>query len=305
MFLFLIMVLIFILFFLIFSTLFGSIYRSKYIINIRLNKLASETKYVENELNQPLFTRFIRPILDDITKTILKITPKEIINNYERKIITAGNPYNRTVKEWINLQVIILICVPAMTIMLCTFRKVGINVLILIILIECLLGLLLPNIILKTKITDRQKKITSSMPDVLDLLSVSVEAGLAFDGAIAKVIEKTKGPIADEFGNVLKEMKIGKNKKDALRDMAERVNIQDLTSFVGSVIQADQLGVSIGNVLKIQSKQMREKRRQRVQEKAMKAPIKMLIPMVLFIFPTIFSVLLGPAVIKVINVFAK
>lgn len=306
MFLFFIMVLVFILFFLIFNSLFKIIYKKKYVINIRLDKLnLSEAKSLENELNEPLFTRFIRPILNDITKTILKITPKEIISNYERAIITAGNPYNRTVKDWINLQVIILICVPIMTIFLFNYKKVGTSIIVLVILIEFLLGLILPNLILKSKIADRQKKIRNSLPDVLDLLSVSVEAGLAFDGAISKVIEKTKGPIADEFGKILQEMKIGKNKRDALRDMAERVNIQELTSFIGSIIQADQLGVSIGNVLRIQSKQMRQKRRQRAQEKAMKAPVKMLIPMVMFIFPTIFSVLLGPVVLQAIEMFTK
>ena len=265
----------------------------------------SEAKGQENELNEPFFTRFIRPILNDITKTILKITPKEIIINYERAIITAGNPYNRTVKDWINLQVIILICIPTVTLFLCNYKKVGTSITVLVILIEFLFGLVFPYLILKSKITDRQKKIRNALPDVLDLLSVSVEAGLAFDGAISKVIEKTKGPIADEFGKILQEMKIGKNKRDALRDMAERVNIQELTSFIGSIIQADQLGVSIGNVLRIQSKQMRQKRRQRAQEKAMKAPVKMLIPMVLFIFPTIFSVLLGPVVLQAIKMFTK
>lgn len=306
MFLLLIMILIFLVFFIIFSSLFGFIYKSKYIINIRLKKLKiSEARNIENELNQPLFIRFIQPIINDITKTILKITPKEIINNYEKIVVTAGSPYNRSVKDWINLQVIIMICVPAMTILLCNFKKVETKILILIIIAQCLTTLLLPRLILKRKINDRQKKIRNSMPDVLDLLSVSVEAGLAFDGAISKVIEKTKGPISDEFSKVLQEMRIGKNKRDALKDMIGRVNVPDLTSFVGAIIQADQLGVSIGNVLRIQSKQMREKRRQRAQEKAMKAPVKMLIPMVMFIFPTIFSVLLGPVVIKVIAMFTK
>jgi tight adherence protein C len=137
------------------------------------------------------------------------------------------------------------------------------------------------------------------------LLTVSVEAGLGFDAALLKVIDKMPGPLADEFKTVLQEVKVGKIKKDALRDMAERVGMQDLTTFLGSVIQAEQFGVSIGNVLRIQSEQMRQKRRQRAQEKAMKAPVKMLIPMVFFIFPTIFSVLLGPIVIKVISTLMK
>lgn len=151
----------------------------------------------------------------------------------------------------------------------------------------------------------RKKSITNALPDVLDLLTVSVEAGLAFDGAIAKVIDKMPGPIAEEFGSILQEMKLGKSKRDALKDMAKRVDVQDLTTFVGAIVQADQLGVSIGNVLRLQSQQMREKRRQRAKEKAMKAPVKMLIPMILFIFPTIFSVLIGPVAVKIIRTLAK
>jgi tight adherence protein C len=113
------------------------------------------------------------------------------------------------------------------------------------------------------------------------------------------------GNIADEFNRVLQEIKVGKQKKEALKEMSNRVGISDITTFVNSIIQAEQLGVSIGNVLRIQSDQMREKRRQRAQEKAMKAPIKMLLPMVFFIFPTIFTVLIGPVIIKMMNIFMK
>ena len=284
----------------------GVFYRNKKVISIRLDRIAKEdNKSLDYELNQPLFVRVIRPILDDISKVILKVTPKEFKSAFEKKVIKAGNPFNLLMKDWINIQVIVVVVMPFITAGICYYLGLDIRSIIFIGIIEVCLGLLFPNLLLNKKIAQRHKLISNSLPDVLDLLTVSVEAGLGFDGALAKVIDKMPGPIAYEFENVLQEMKVGKQKRDALKDMADRVGIHDLTTFVGSIIQADQLGVSIGNVLRIQSEQMREKRRQRAKEKAMKAPVKMLIPMVLFIFPTIFSVLIGPVVIRVIYTFTK
>ena len=285
---------------------FGAFFRKGQIISIRLEKIAKEeSKLLDSELNQPLFARVIRPVLDDISKVILKVTPKELILSYEKKVIMAGNPFNLSVKDWMNIQVAIIICFPFLTALIGFYLGMEARIIIFAALIEIGIGLMLPKLLLSKKTGERQREINNSLPDVLDLLTLSVEAGLGFDGALAKVIDKMPGSLADEFGNVLQEMKVGKQKRDALKDMADRVGIHDLSTFVGSVIQADQLGVSIGNVLRIQSEQMRQKRRQRAQEKAMKAPVKMLIPMVLFIFPTIFSVLIGPVIIKVIHVFMK
>jgi len=291
---------------LLFYTVFGALLRKRQIISIRLEKIAKDNaKYLDNELNQPLFVRVIRPILDDISKVILKVTPKEVISSYEKKVIVAGNPFNLTVKDWMNIQVAIILCLPFLTALLGYYKGMEVRIILFASLIEAGLGLIFPRLLLSKKTAERQREIKNTLPDTLDLLTVSVEAGLGFDGALAKVIDKMPGALANEFENVLQEMKVGKQKRDALKDMAERVGLHDLTTFVGSIIQADQLGVSIGNVLRIQSEQMRQKRKQRAQEKAMKAPIKMLIPMVLFIFPTIFSVLIGPVVIKVIHVFIK
>ncbi len=297
---------IFISSYLIFYAFVGVFYRNKKVVSIRLDRISKEDmKTLESELNQPLFVRVVRPILDDISRVILKITPKEFKAAFEKKVIKAGNPFNLSMKDWINMQVIIVVILPFITAGICYYLGLDIRSIFFIGITEICLGLLFPNLVLNKQIAQRQKKILNSLPDVLDLLTVSVEAGLGFDGALAKVIDKMPGPVADEFENVLQEMKVGKQKRDALKDMAERVGIHDLTTFVGSIIQADQLGVSIGNVLRLQSEQMREKRRQRAKEKAMKAPVKMLIPMVLFIFPTIFSVLIGPVIIKVIYTFTK
>lgn len=286
-----------------FYTVLGAIFHSRQAVQIRLESISKQSSQsAENELNQPLFVRFIRPLLDSVSRTILRVTPKELVSSFEKKVVMAGNPYNLSVRDWINIQVIAVVCFPLVTIMLGYYINMEVRTMLFLSFVEIGLGLLLPNLMLSRQIAGRQKKIINSLPDVIDLLTVSVEAGLGFDGALAKVVDKTAGPLSAEFENVLQEMKVGKQKKDALRDMAERINIQDFTTFVGSIIQADQFGVSIGNVLRIQSDQMRQKRKQRAQEKAMKAPVKILIPMVLFIFPTIFAVLMGPIVLKIMGV---
>ena len=162
----------------------------------------------------------------------------------------------------------------------------------------------LPDMQLERIIRQRHALLEKSFPDALDLLTVSVEAGLGFDGAVAKVAEKSEGPVAEEFKRLLQEMRMGKLRKDALRDFSLRCGVEDIMIFTSTVIQAEQLGLNISSTLKTQAEQMRRKRRQRAEEKAMKVPVKMLIPMVIFIFPTIFIVLLGPAIIQIIENFA-
>lgn len=165
------------------------------------------------------------------------------------------------------------------------------------------LGWFLPKFYLSKKGEARKQEIEKSLPDILDILTVCVEAGLGFDGALMKVVEKKKGVLSGEFFTALQEIKMGKPRIEALRDLAKRADVDDLSTFTGSVILADQLGISIGNILRTQSEQIRQKRRQRVEEMAMKAPVKMLIPMVFFIFPAIFVVLLGPAAIQISRTF--
>lgn len=166
-------------------------------------------------------------------------------------------------------------------------------------------GAMVPELSLSQQVTKRQLSIVRALPDVLDLLTVSVKAGLGFDSALLKVTEKMKGPLPQEMGQVLHEVKMGVTRRDALKSLAERTGVKELQSFVGTIIQADQLGVSISNVLQLQSEGLREHRRQVAEEKAMKAPVKMLFPLVLFIFPTLFIVLLGPAVLQIVKQFAN
>jgi tight adherence protein C len=161
------------------------------------------------------------------------------------------------------------------------------------------LGYFFPVLSLNGKIKKRQENILKALPDALDLLVICVEAGLGFDMAMGKVYEKWENELALAFGRVLREIQLGKLRREALRDMSTRMDVPDVNSFVAAIIQADQLGVSMAKILRIQSDLMRTKRRQRAQEKAHQAPIKMLIPMVFLIFPSIWIVLLGPAVLRV------
>jgi tight adherence protein C len=163
------------------------------------------------------------------------------------------------------------------------------------------LGFLFPEFWLGRKIRQRQTDMILQLPDALDLLTISVEAGLGFDAALAKVVEKMEGPLISEFRQALAEIRMGRLRRDALRDVAARCDVQPVTNFIGAIVQAEQLGVPIAKVLQIQSQQLRIERRQRAEEAAAKAPVKMLFPMVGCIFPTIFIVILGPAIVTVVR----
>ncbi|NLK86471.1 MAG: type II secretion system F family protein [Clostridiaceae bacterium] len=302
----LIIIMTFISCFMLLYALFMLINKDKRYIASRLDGIKkSRSTEDDSELDQPLLSRVVRPMLDYMGRAMMKITPGEMLSSLENKIIKAGNPGNLTVKEWVNIQALLITILPFLT--LIAFRNSGVpaGTVIMLILSEAAMGFVLPGFILGKMLTARQKIILNSLPDVIDLITVSVEAGLGFDGALMKVVDKKPGPLASEFDKVLQEIKVGRQKKDALRDMSQRIDIQDFTAFVGAIIQADQFGVGIANVLRIQSEQMRLRRKQRAQERAMKVPVKMLIPMVVFIFPTLFIVLLGPVVIKLIEQFAS
>jgi tight adherence protein C len=165
------------------------------------------------------------------------------------------------------------------------------------------LAFIAPDWFLTSRIRTRRETIRSELPDALDLLTVSVEAGLAFDGAVSKLTEHMSGPLIDEFSLMLSEIRVGEQRSVALRKMAERVDAMELSNFVRAVIQADQLGISLGRILRVQATDTRLKRQAAAEEKAMKAPIKMLFPTVIFIFPAMFIVVLGPAMLNIMKVF--
>jgi len=275
-------------------------------VKTRLQTIRNDMGPLTDEVYSRSFTdRVVKPALDGIGKFLMRLAPAEMVSNLEKKIIMAGRPYGLSAKNWFGIQAVATVALPLLVVFLMLQAKADIGKTILLAAAVCTMGVMIPNLILNGKIRDRQKSVLKTMPDVMDLLTVSVEAGLGFDAALSKVVDKMPGTLSEEFKVLLQEIKVGKSRKEAMYQMAERIGIPDFRSFINAVIQADQLGVSLGRVLRIQSDQIRNNRRQRIQEKAMKAPIKMLIPMVVFIFPVIFIVLLGPTVLTLMKMFSS
>jgi tight adherence protein C len=276
-------------------------------ISQRLQRIKDQTEQdmPEDELSRSFSDRVFKPLLENLGKTFMRLAPNEFVSNMERRIEMAGRPNDWGVKNWIGLMASLTIGMPVFILIIYIELRIDLKSIIMVTLAAALIGILFPNMTLSSKIKKRQTEVMKTLPDIMDLITVSVEAGLTFDAALSKVVEKMPGTLAKEFAVVIQEVKVGKSKKDALYQMADRIGVQDFRSFVGAVIQADQLGVSLGRVLRIQSDQIRQNRKQQIQQKAMKAPIKMLIPMVVFLFPTIFIVILGPVVINLIDLFTK
>lgn len=272
-------------------------------IQKRLKIFAAPAEKAGGLIEGTLTDRIIKPFIKNANGFINRVTPKNYFEQMEKRLKEAGSPMNVSAGGVIFAQ-IGLMAAAAVSILYvwAAFRPSILKILIVILLMTGMIYIF-PKLYLKQKIQQRQKEIEKSLPDVIDLLTVSIEAGLSFDGAMAKLVEKMSGVLVQEFAVVLKEMRVGVAKRDAFKSLVERVPVPNLITFVGAIMQADQLGVSVGNVLRIQSSLTRQKRRQKAQETAMKAPIKMLLPMVFFILPTIFIVLLGPVVIKIIEVF--
>ncbi len=249
------------------------------------------------------YQRVVKPVYLQAGRKLSVITPIRWKAHLQIQLRHAGTPFGLTVNEWIVWNVIILIICLGLAFLLMSgltgFAKVS------TLLSLAGLGVFLPHFYLRRLIDQRQLAIRKGLPDLLDLLTVSVEAGLGFDQAMGKVVEKTGGPLADEFRLTLQEVQMGKSRREALRDLGLRTGVEGVINFTNALIQADKLGVSLGNVLRVQSEDMRRKRRQEAEEKAMKAPIKLLFPLIFFIFPSLFIIILGPAAINIMNVFIK
>jgi tight adherence protein C len=257
----------------------------------------------EIELSQPLTERVVFPLARKFGQFAVKFTPQNALQNTAHRLELAGNPRGIDPTIFWASRFLAAILLGGLLLFLMTIglpdwswgRKL------IVVAFFVLFGFYLPDLLLTSKIQRRQKEIRKAMPDALDLLTICVEAGLGFDGAMAKVYEKWDNELALAFGRVIREIQLGKLRREALRDMADRMGIPEMTSFVAAVIQSEQLGVSMAKVLRIQADQMRIKRRQHAEEEAHKAPIKMLIPMAILIFPSICIVLMTPALLMLMR----
>ncbi len=255
----------------------------------------------EMELAEPFHKRVVVPLLHASSQFVRRFTPERTLEVTRHKLDLAGNPNNWSAADFLGIRGLASLILGVLTFFLALLAGASMGQRLLFTGAMALLGFFLPVAWLGSRIRRRQDEIVRTLPDALDLLTISVEAGLPFDGAMQRVAEKWNNEISRGFQRMLAEMRVGKTRRQALRDMALRMEVPDITSFVAALVQADQLGISIAKVLRIQSEQMRIKRRQRAEEKAHQAPIKMLIPMTFLIFPTILIVILGPAAIMLKN----
>lgn len=262
----------------------------------------------EIELSQPLSERIFLPVLRRMGQFAARFTPQASLQDIQHKLDLAGNPKGIDPTLFFAARIGIALGLGGVILFLTVITQsemlsFSVNPIrgIAYVVGAAALGFFMPNMLLQSRIKRRQDSIIKSMPDALDLLTVCVEAGQGFDQAMQQVSEKWENELSIAFERVIQEIRLGKLRREALRDMADRMDIGDMTSFVAALIQADQLGVSMSKVLRIQSDQMRIKRRQRAEKKAHEAPIKMLIPMAFLIFPSIYIILLGPAALTVMN----
>ena len=273
-------------------------------VQARLTQLGSmQARNLEElELQAPFLERTLRPLAKRLSGGVSRVTSTNFSERTEKRLALAGNPGDMRVADWLGIKAIGTIVGAILFFLL--FVVIGVLgfpflIGLVMTMVGALFGYTLPEFWLGGRVRKRQHAILLMIPDALDLLTISVRAGLGFDAALAKVVEKLPGPLSDEFRRALAEVRVGKARRDALRDIVARTEVTPLTNFIGAIIQAEQLGVSISKVLQVQSEQLRIERRQRAEEQAAKAPIKMLFPLVGCIFPSLFIVILGPAIILI------
>jgi tight adherence protein C len=264
------------------------------------NRTGQPLTLEEIELSQPFSQRVVRPLLIGLSKGFSKLSPAKSREAAELQLQLAGKPYNWGPTEFFGLRIFVAGALGVLIFLVMVISQ-DFVIALLAAVVAAFVGFVIPTFWLRSKIRRRQSEITKTLPDALDLITITVEAGMGFDGAMQKVAEKWNNEISRGFSKVTQEMRLGVSRRDALKNMDYSMGVPDVTTFVAAIIQAEQLGVSMSKILRIQSEQMRNKRRQRAEEMANKAPIKMLFPMVFLIFPALFIVLLGPAILVIME----
>lgn len=257
------------------------------------------------ELQQPFMERVVVPVIKKIGELSTRFTPQKLLEETTLKLELAGNPGRIDAATFLATRFMGATVFGGLLLLISflSTSKWPLGRVILVVGIFTALGFFFPQMWLQSRINRRQNEVRKAMPDALDLLTICVEAGLGFDAAMAKVSEKWENELSIMFGRAIREVQLGKPQREALRDMADRLGLPELTSFVAAVIQSQILGVSLAKVLRIQSDQMRMKRRQFAEELAHKAPVKMIIPMALLTFPSIMIVLMAPAGFQIAKAF--
>jgi tight adherence protein C len=255
----------------------------------------------DQELLNPLSDRAVKPILNGLTSLGRRFTPQGYVDQVKLKLVRSGRPGPDAADRFLAIRVVTVALVPVVFLVNYVWNPLGMEGM----LHHAVFGLTAlaliagPDAILNRHVEERQYELRRSLPDIMDLLVISVEAGLGFEQAIDKVVANVPGPLSQEFARMLGEVRAGSTRADAMRALDERTDIPEVRSFVLAILQADTFGVSIGRVLRSQADEMRIKRRQLAQERAQKAPVKMMVPMVFCVFPALFVVVLGPAILNI------
>jgi len=279
--------------------------RKTSVVESRIQAFRQQTNAMDDfgpNLDVAFTDRVLKPGAESLARLVSRILPQSMLADVQHQLMVAGYPmrYNTYLSFWGlstfllgGMGLMIFVSAPTSGI----FQKLlagGIFV---------ILGFAFPRMWLKGKVKAKQKAVIRSLPDTMDLITTCVEAGLGLDAALSRVADKADGPLSDELQRMLRDIGMGKLRREAMNELSERAGVEELTSFINSIVQAEQLGVGIAQVLRVQSEQLRTQRRQRAEKQAHEAPIKMLFPLVLFVFPAFLGVILGPAVIRIAVAF--
>ena len=269
----------------------------------QIKKAEQEAEALRRKKSQhsDFYVQFISPIFDRFDKHLQKFVPAQIKSMLEEKLFQAGKLGVWSLTRVVSFWIITVLAGTIMGLLMTTVVELHFLQKLLIVLAGVAWGAVFPMVRLNTMIAQRQKKIRRALPEFLDLLCVSVQAGLSFDGAVSKITSKMAGPLVDEFKRFQSDISLGMTRRHALDQVAKRCDLEEMYLFISSVVQAEKLGTSMGKTLKIQADNMRDRHRQFIKAEAMKAPVKIIFPMVIFIFPSIFVVLLMPAILSLMK----
>lgn len=267
----------------------------------RMSSPAADELVAEAEL--PFTERVLAPLQARALRVGRRMTGADKAERIRHKLDLAGNPRDWTVDRVISLKVMAAIVLPVSALVYSWALGLSLNLTLILTIAGLAVGFFAPDLYLYQKAHDRSEAIKRTLADAVDLLTISVEAGLGFDAALQQVARNTDGPLAEEFSRVLREMQLGKGRSESLKALTERTNVDDLKAFVGAMVQADAFGISIGQVLRVQSSEMRLKRRQYAEMKAQQVPVKIMVPLVLCVLPCLFVAVIGPAALELIGFF--
>jgi tight adherence protein C len=285
----------------------GGIFKEKAGVNRSiavLEALTAAPDDMKGELDASFSDRVLFPLLARTQQLGRRLTPEDASERIREKLEMAGNPRGWTVERVMAGKVVGFAVALVVSLVVALVLGVGFLVTLAIVVIASLAGYNAPNLYLYQQTYDRADKLQRALPDAIDLLTISVESGLGFDAACAQVARNTEGPLADEFARMLQEMQIGRGRSEALRSLGDRTNLPDLRAFVSAMVQADAFGIPVGQVLRVQSSEIRVKRRQWAEEAAQKVPVKILVPLIFCILPCLFIAVLGPAGIQIMDNFS-